>query len=309
MSAGWPCPRLRDRSGPENLETERGRRSRRRAVPRSVGRGRSICRSAAMRPGRGVMTTTRSDRNTASGIEWVTNSDGLARLAGESRSPQMRSSSSVHARRASWRRARRTARPSAAAADRAAARGRARRAAACRPTARAAACRRSRRGRPCRSSCARALRGSRRRSRPASSAGSSTLSRIERHFSRTGAWKTMPTSANGPRHGAAGDRRRVPAVAGRSPATMRSSVDLPQPLGPTSGDELAARRPPSEMSGERLDRAARRLVGHADRRSMARSRALGRREAISASTSAARPWSGTRWCRRPCTRPCLGRPM
>ena len=25
----------------------------------------------------------------------------------------------------------------------------------------------------------------------------------------------------------------VPAVAGRSPATMRSRVDLPQPLGPT----------------------------------------------------------------------------
>ncbi len=26
----------------------------------------------------------------------------------------------------------------------------------------------------------------------------------------------------------------VPSVAGRSPATMRSRVDLPQPLGPTS---------------------------------------------------------------------------
>ena len=29
--------------------------------------------TSVMRPGRGLITTTRSDRNTASGIEWVTN--------------------------------------------------------------------------------------------------------------------------------------------------------------------------------------------------------------------------------------------
>jgi hypothetical protein len=54
-----------------------------------------------------------------------------------------------------------------------------------------------------------------------------------RHFSRIGAWKTMPTSAIGcltSRPATA----TVPRVAGRRPATIRSKVDLPQPLGPTS---------------------------------------------------------------------------
>ena len=54
------------------------------------GRGRSTLRSAAMRPGRGDMTTTRSDRKTASGIEWVTNSTVLRASRARSRSPQMR---------------------------------------------------------------------------------------------------------------------------------------------------------------------------------------------------------------------------
>ena len=55
----------------------------------------------------------------------------------------------------------------------------------------------------------------------------------------------------------------VPSVAGRSPATMRSRVDLPQPLGPTS--ETNSPAPTRQRNaGEGLDRAARRLVCHAD---------------------------------------------
>ena len=73
---------------------------------------------------------------------------------------------------------------------------------------------------------------------PASSAGSSTFCRIERHFSSTGAWKTMPMSGMGART-ARPATVTVPTVAGRSPATMRSRVDLPQPLGPDQRDELA----------------------------------------------------------------------
>ena len=48
-----------------------------------------------------------------------------------------------------------------------------------------------------------------------------------------GAWKTMPISGIGwvtVRPATV----IVPRVAGRSPATMRSRVDFPQPLGPTS---------------------------------------------------------------------------
>ena len=83
-------------------------------------------------------------------------------------------------------------------------------------------------------------------SAPTSSAGSSTFSRIVRHFSSTGAWNTMPTSGIGPVTGAPATLTR-PDVTGRSPATMRSRVDLPQPLGPTSDDELAGAESPSEM--------------------------------------------------------------
>ena len=164
-------------------------------------------------------------------------------------------------RRASSRRARRTARPSAGSADRAAAPGRARRAAACRRTARADACRRTRRGRP-----DRAAAGARSRyfagPAPDSSAGSSTLSSTERHFSSTAAWNTMPTRETGPTTGAPSTKTR-PDVTGRSPAMMRISVDLPQPLGPTSGDELAfADR--QDDAAQRLDRAALGPVDHAD---------------------------------------------
>ena len=44
----------------------------------------------------------------------------------------------------------------------------------------------------------------------------------------------MPMSGIGSRDLAAGDRRPCRASPAAGPATMRSRVDLPQPLGPTS---------------------------------------------------------------------------
>ena len=52
--------------------TEEKRASLRAASPR--GRGRSISSIVSIRPGRGDITTTRSDSSTASSIEWVMNS-------------------------------------------------------------------------------------------------------------------------------------------------------------------------------------------------------------------------------------------
>jgi hypothetical protein len=72
-----------------------------------------------------------------------------------------------------------------------------------------------------------------RMSRPWICAGTSTLSRMLRHGSSTGDWNTTPMSRLGPLW-----RRppssTVPRLARSSPARMRSSVLLPQPLGPTT---------------------------------------------------------------------------
>ncbi len=53
-----------------------------------------------------------------------------------------------------------------------------------------------------------------------------------RHFSSTGAWKTMPTDGSGPVTARPSTSTR-PRLGGRSPAMTRRSVDLPQPDGPT----------------------------------------------------------------------------
>ena len=70
--------------------------------------------------------------------------------------------------------------------------------------------------------------------RPAISIGNSTLASTVRHGSRFGVWNTKPKSSCGPMHLAAADfdaGRGSPRV---MPATMRNSVVLPQPLGPSS---------------------------------------------------------------------------
>ena len=170
--------------------------------------------------------------------------DGLAGRARGRARPRC-AAARAPCRRASWRRARRTARPSAAAAGRAAGRGRARRAAACRRTVRAAASRRSRAGRPSRAAPGRAPSDSA-RSLPASSAGSSTLSRIVRHFSRIGAWNTMPMSGIGSRHLAAGDLHRA-ARRRPQPGNDAQQGGLAAAARADQRDELAAPTA-SEMS-------------------------------------------------------------
>src|SRR4029077_15877400 len=64
------------------------------------------------------------------------------------------------------------------------------------------------------------------------SSGRSRLSRTVRHGRRTGFWNAMPTFFNGPVTGRP-STARLPRVAGSRPAISLSSVDLPQPLGPT----------------------------------------------------------------------------
>jgi hypothetical protein len=50
---------------------------------------------------------------------------------------------------------------------------------------------------------------------------------------RFGSWNISPRSALGPVIGSL-PTNKLPDVGSSSPASMRSSVDLPQPLGPTS---------------------------------------------------------------------------
>ncbi len=143
---------------------------------------------------------------------------------------QMRSSSRFIAR-ASSRRARRRARPSGAATDRAPARGRCRRAAACRPRARSGialeAVEPDQLGELARAPLVLP------RSRRCISIGSITLSSTVRQGSSTGAWNTMPTSRLGPSTGRPRSSTS-PLVRRSRPARILSSVLLPQPLGPTT---------------------------------------------------------------------------
>ncbi len=160
--------------------------------------------------------------------------DGLA--ASPSRCAAARCSSG----RASSRRARRTARPSGGCRDCRTARGRSPRAGACRPTARAASASRTRRCR--RAASARApAPAAPPWARPCISSGSVMLPSIVSHGKRLASWKTMPMPATdialaravAPR---ARGRARAPSplVGCVRPATMRSSVVLPQPDGPSS---------------------------------------------------------------------------
>src|SRR5688500_9325846 len=57
---------------------------------------------------------------------------------------------------------------------------------------------------------------------------------MRRHFSSSGAWNTMPTSRDGSNGWLAEPMRSSPPSRGCSPARILSSVDLPQPDGPTS---------------------------------------------------------------------------
>jgi hypothetical protein len=58
------------------------------------------------------------------------------------------------------------------------------------------------------------------------------LSRTVFHGKSASFWNTMPTRSGTPRTGAP-STSKSPPVTGTSPAIALSSVDLPQPLGPT----------------------------------------------------------------------------
>ena len=67
------------------------------------------------------------------------------------------------------------------------------------------------------------------------------LPSVVRQGSSTGDWNTIPTSRSGPATGA--PRTMIAPPLGRiRPATIRSSVDLPQPLGPTIETKLFSAR-------------------------------------------------------------------
>jgi hypothetical protein len=61
--------------------------------------------------------------------------------------------------------------------------------------------------------------------------GNSTLSSADSQGSSVASWNTRPTSRRGPAIGSPRTAMR-PAVIGSSPASIMSSVDLPQPDGP-----------------------------------------------------------------------------
>ena len=76
---------------------------------------------------------------------------------------------------------------------------------------------------------------------PCSFSGSATLASAVAHGIRVGSWKTKPRSALPAGHSI------VPALGWMSPAIRRSSVDFPQPDGPTT-----LRNSPASTSSETL---------------------------------------------------------
>src|SRR5215831_19447898 len=188
------------------------------------GRGRSIGRTRARRPGPGVMTTTLSASRIASGIECVTKRIVLRRAS------QMRSSSKPISSRVIASSA-----PNGSSIKRRLGSGsRARQMATrcCIPPDSSRGSRLSDPPRPLSASSSSARVRYRWRSRPSMSAENRTLSSTVRQGRSTGCWKTIPTSGKGARTRLS-RTRTVPPLTGVSPATSLSRVDLPQPLGPT----------------------------------------------------------------------------
>ena len=223
----------------------------------SRGRGRSMRMSLSIRPGPALITSTRSASSTASSTECVTKIDGhagarpdLQKLVLELLARQRieRAERLVHQQdaRRCWR-----------------ARGRSRRAASCRRRAGADSGRRNARGRP--------ARRTRRAISSTSSRGSCRCARAEadvlphRHPGK----QRVVLEHHAAVAARAGDRLALASArcrwsAPRSPATMRSSVDLPQPEAPirqtNSPSGWSRRRAPAPRfvvaDGEALGHAA-----------------------------------------------------
>ncbi len=77
--------------------------------------------------------------------------------------------------------------------------------------------------------------------RPVACRARRTLARTERHGSRAGSWNAIPRwCSRRATDGGSPCTRTVPAVGVSRSARMRSTVDLPQPDGPTSAVRLPA---------------------------------------------------------------------
>ena len=226
---------------------------------RAAGRGRSTSTRRATDPGRGG-----HDRDPIRQRAPPPRTECVTRITVRGRSSQSALQLGVERLAAQGVERARTARPAAAPAGRRSAPAPGRRAAPSRRTARAAAGRRRRPGRPAPApSRARAFRSA--GGTPRSASGSATLSSVDSHGRRRGCWKAMPTRPSPARGGPPGSPPIVTwPPSGRSrPAISRSSVDLPQPLGPMTTVKLPAGTS-SEQSVQRHQRPAAR--GKADGR-------------------------------------------
>ena len=225
------------------------------ARPAAVAAGRRSTMRAT-RPGRGVMTTIRSARRTASGTLCVTR----ITVRGRSSQSACSSASNVSRRQRVERAERLVQQQHRRVADQGP--GQRRRAAPSRRTARAAAGRRLRQPDP-RQRLAGALRRSS-AATPAEPSGSATLSSVDRHGRGAAAGRRCPPA----RHPGAARRRRpstAPASGRSRPAISRSSVLLPQPFGPmTTVNEpaatLEAEAAERSTAPSRADKAQRDIV-------------------------------------------------
>ena len=189
------------------------------------GRGWSTRMSSSSRPGRAVITSTRSARNTASGIECVMNSTVFCR------SIQMRCSSRFMCSRVMASRAPKGSSISSMAGSCTSARVMATR--CCMPPESSHGYLPSKPLRPTRVRRSTPTCSCLARPRRCTSTGSSTLSSTVRHGKRTGDWKTTPMSLRGPAMSVPRSNAS-PLEEVRIPARIFSSVDLPQPEGPTT---------------------------------------------------------------------------
>ena len=211
-----------------------------------------------MRPGRGDITTTRSDRYTASGIEWVTNTTLVDVSA------QIRSSSDCMCSRVISSRAPNGSSISSSAGW--AARARAMATRCCIPPE-------SCHGRcsaksPSLTSCSISIARCRRLdlSQPFSSSGSSTFFTTLRQSNSPACWKAMPYSWS--RRARSADLPLtviVPELGSMRLAMRRSSVDLPQPDGPIRLTNSPAATVEVDLD-ERVDLARRARVEDLRRR-------------------------------------------
>ncbi len=184
----------------------------------------------AIRPGRGVITTTRSPRKIASAMLWVTKSTvfccciqtrwssrfRLSRVMA-SRAPN---GSSIRRRAGSWTSARHSDTR------------------CCMPPESSWGRLSSKPARPVRRISSSMRAGGGAGSRPRISSWSAMLRTTLRQGSSAGCWNTMPTSGWGAVHRRPVDHAPRPAVGRTSPATSRRSVLFPQPDGPDDRQEL-----------------------------------------------------------------------